>query len=299
MDYTISIIILFYNQYHVTEQCINCILRKTDLPFELILVDNGSTDETKEKLSRLDTSGYKNLKDLQIIHIPENVGIPKGVNEGIKKAKGDFICYTNNDIIVSRNWLLPLIEEMKSNPNLGIVSPVENYIVTARPYYFPEEYEYLMSRPPLQRRSLDSLDQYYNGFEHFAASFTKKYWLKRYFEASLSMFVTRKELFEEIGLFEEGFGVAFWEDVDFIQRTLLSKNFSEVMVYPGSYVHHYGNTTSYLHGRPQLLSSQQKFLEKWGEVGESIHYRLRTGLLNAKEVKKLRSELLPLLPFLK
>ncbi|MFC4765811.1 glycosyltransferase family 2 protein [Effusibacillus consociatus] len=302
MNPLISIIIPLFNQYQVTEQCLNSIFKKTGIPYELILIDNGSTDGTREKISRLEVKDYDQLKNLQIIYNRDNLGVAKAWNQGIKQANGDFICICNNDIVVSKNWLPPLVEQMRSNLNLGMVSPVENFYIRvhAGRNQFPEEYEFLSSRPGPQP-TLESLDEYYNGFERFAASFTEKYRSQQYFDELFSIVLIRKELFEEIGLFEEGFGLAFWEDVDFVQRTLLSEKFSDIMVYPGSYVHHYGNVTSSLFiqlGSRQFESSAVNFTRKWGDVGDSIYQKLKMGSLNSEEMKRLRNEIRPLVSFL-
>jgi GT2 family glycosyltransferase len=302
MNRLVSIVIPLFNQYQVTEQCLTSILQKTDIPYELLLIDNGSTDGTKEKISRLDFRPYAHLKNIQMIYNRDNVGVAKAWNQGIAKANGDFICMCNNDIVVSKNWLPPLVEQMKIHANLGMVSPVENYylLVHAGRNRFREEFDFLSSRPAPQP-TLESIDEFYNGFERFAASFTEKYRSKTFFDELFSIVLIRKELFEQIGLFEEGFGLAFLEDVDFVQRTLLSDKFSDIMVYPGSYVHHYGNVTSSLFtqlGIPQYRKSAEKFLQKWGTVGDSIYQRVKNGSLTSEEMRRLRSELSPVLPFL-
>ncbi|MFC4765796.1 glycosyltransferase family 2 protein [Effusibacillus consociatus] len=297
MNDLISIVIPLYNQYHVTEQCLNSIFQKTDIPYELILIDNGSTDLTREKISQLDGSQFQHLKELKIIYNQENLGVAKAWNQGIKYARGDFICICNNDIVVSKNWLSSLIEKMRGNSNLGMISPVDNVYIMSYPHRFPEEDKFLRSRLPFQQ-TLQSIEQFYNGFEQFAASFTEKHKSKEFFHVSFSLAIIRKQLIEEIGLFEEEMGIAFWEDVDFVQRALLNENFSEMMVYPGSYIHHYGSVTSSIFGMPQLIRSAHKFSEKWGSVGNSITEKLAQGLLNKEELHRLRVEIRRLLPFI-
>ncbi|MEJ8545124.1 glycosyltransferase family 2 protein [Brevibacillus borstelensis] len=297
MNNLVSIIVPLYNQYHVTEQCLDSIFKNTDLPYELILIDNGSTDATKEKIMHVDVSPYRWVKDVKIISNPENLGVAKAWNQGIKSAEGEFFCLCNNDIVVSKNWLPPLIEKMRSNPNLGMVSPVDNVYIMSYPHRFPEEDTFLRARFPFEP-TLESIDRFYDGFEKFAESFAEKHKSESYFHVSFSLVIIRKTLIEEIGLFEEGLGIAFWEDVDFVQRALLHETLSEMMVYPGSYVHHHGSVTSSLFGMPQLIRSADRFSMKWGNVGNSITEKLAQGLINKDNLPQLRAEYRPLLPFL-
>ena len=115
-----SIIILTYNNFLYTKQCIESI-RKYTMPntYEIIIVDNNSTDETKEWL--------KKQEDLKVIFNEQNLGFPKGCNQGINIANENYdILLLNNDTIVTSNWLDNLKKCLYSDKTFGAVGPVCN-----------------------------------------------------------------------------------------------------------------------------------------------------------------------------
>ena len=115
-----SIIILTYNNFLYTKNCISSI-RKYTLKdtYEIIVVDNNSSDET--------VSWLKKQKDLKVIYNKENVGFPKGVNLGVKLAnKNNDILLLNNDTIVTSNWLSNLKKCLNSSKDIGAVGPICN-----------------------------------------------------------------------------------------------------------------------------------------------------------------------------
>ena len=102
-----SIIILTRNKFEYTKLCIESVRKYTQKDaYELIVVDNYSTDETREWL--------KEQVDVKVIYNSENVGFPKGCNQGIAIAEGENILLLNNDVIVTENWLDNLIMALYS-----------------------------------------------------------------------------------------------------------------------------------------------------------------------------------------
>ncbi len=115
-----SIIILTYNHLDYTKDCIQSIRKYTDPnSYEIIVVDNLSTDGTREWLLK--------QNDLKVVFNNSNVGFPKGCNEGIKLAqKNNDLLLLNNDTIVTENWLTNLKICLYSDPLIGAVGPVCN-----------------------------------------------------------------------------------------------------------------------------------------------------------------------------
>jgi glycosyltransferase involved in cell wall biosynthesis len=101
-----SIIIPCWNQLEFTRQCIAALLRDTHGPWELIIIDNGSTART---------AGYlANLRDaaplaVTLISNTRNLGFPVAINQGLRCARGDYLVLLNNDVVVTEGWLAQLI----------------------------------------------------------------------------------------------------------------------------------------------------------------------------------------------
>ena len=115
----VSIIVLTYNSQNFLNSCLESISNQEYDNFELIIVDNNSTDGTKNKLSEL-----KLIKSIQtrIILNSKNLGYNLGNKIGIDNANGEFIAIVNPDIILDKFWLQNIINTMKKNPKISITS---------------------------------------------------------------------------------------------------------------------------------------------------------------------------------
>ena len=115
-----SIIILTYNNLNYTKKCIESIKKYTkNKDYEIIVIDNNSTDNTKDYL--------KELKNIKVIYNKENLGFPKGCNQGIQIAdKENDILLLNNDTIVTTNWLDNLKIALYSSDKIGATGSVCN-----------------------------------------------------------------------------------------------------------------------------------------------------------------------------
>jgi len=118
-----SIVMACYNQVHLTAKCIQSILAHTK-DFELIIIDNGSTDGTDGYLSELKKS-HQNVK---VISIAENKTFAQANNLGIKLVEGEIVCLLNNDVVVNKDWLDRLCAHLYNIPlkNLAMIGPVSN-----------------------------------------------------------------------------------------------------------------------------------------------------------------------------
>lgn len=118
-----AIVILSYNQGEMTKACIESI-RKNNSPlsYELIVVDNASTDGIQEWLRK--------QEDIRLIENEENRGFPGGCNQGIAAAKGDAdIFLLNNDTIVTRDAIFWLRMGLYEEERTGAVGSVSNQVV--------------------------------------------------------------------------------------------------------------------------------------------------------------------------
>ncbi|AZR72017.1 hypothetical protein BBF96_00505 [Anoxybacter fermentans] len=108
-----SIIIITRNRLGYTRLCLQSILKKTIYrPYEIIVVDNNSTDGTVEYLTDLKNRGIIE----KLILLDKNYGAGYATNEGIKHAKGFYLIRSDNDMVYNRGWLTALIDGLKRIP---------------------------------------------------------------------------------------------------------------------------------------------------------------------------------------
>lgn len=114
----ISVIILTWNQKDLTIRCLNSLFKQIYKDYEVILVDNGSEDETVQAVKKEFGSKVK------IVALKENKGFAGGNNEGVRNCSKEskYIMCLNNDTIVQPNLLSEAIKSIKSSKNIGAVS---------------------------------------------------------------------------------------------------------------------------------------------------------------------------------
>jgi len=99
-----SIIVVTYNNLALTRLCLESIVRNSDYPnYEVIVVDNNSTDDTPEYLRRLAAQH----SHIQIVLNSENRGFAAANNQGIERSSGERLVLLNNDTVVPPGWLMP------------------------------------------------------------------------------------------------------------------------------------------------------------------------------------------------
>lgn len=118
----ISIIIPFYNSERYLQQCIECLLNQSYTDFEAIFVNDGSTDDFQNVFNK--------LNDDRIILINQNNrGVSSARNNGIKKAKGKYICFLDVDDIYEKNYLKKMVEITHRNKlDVVLCNYTEKYI---------------------------------------------------------------------------------------------------------------------------------------------------------------------------
>lgn len=120
MPFNISIVIVNYNGKRYIDNLFKSIknMETPNLTYEIIFVDNNSSDDSIEYLSQSYLTDFHNL---QIVKPDKNLGFAGGNNYGVKFAKGEYVVFLNNDTAVTSNWLEELLKAAQ-NPNTGIVA---------------------------------------------------------------------------------------------------------------------------------------------------------------------------------
>ena len=111
----VSIIIVNHNGRHLLKGCLESVFAQSYRNFELILVDNGSSDGSVEFVR-------ENFPSVRVVALNENRGFAGGNNEGLRYANGEFIALLNNDAFASRDWLKSLVGAILMDERIGICS---------------------------------------------------------------------------------------------------------------------------------------------------------------------------------
>lgn len=112
----VSIVIPVCNLVGFTRLCVDYIRRNTTVPYELVIVDNGSTDGTKEYIEALS----KEL-DVRYLRNEVNLGPIIAINQGIRTSRYEYICQMHNDVVIfEKGWLEKIVSIMESDPAIGI-----------------------------------------------------------------------------------------------------------------------------------------------------------------------------------
>lgn len=114
----ISVVIPTYNSWLTLKDCIISIQKQTLNPYETIIVDNGSTDGTAEKVKKF-------FPKCKLIKLNKNEGVTGGRNKGIEEAskKSDYLLFLDHDMVADKNMIIELITVSKLDEKIGIVTP--------------------------------------------------------------------------------------------------------------------------------------------------------------------------------
>lgn len=215
----VFIIILNWNNFPDTDNCIKSLIEQNDSRIRIIVVDNYSDDDSATKLK----SKYP---DIKLIVSKQNLGYAGGMNLGIKfslENNADYIVVSNNDIIYPQNFLEPMLELFTKNSEIGIVSPKVLYMHDKNKIYCSGgEFSYW-------RASGVAFNQGKNAdlFDNEIREITM---------AEGSCFIAKSEVFRKCGLISEKFFMYF-EDLEFSDRV---RKFFKIYYTPFSKVYHKG-----------------------------------------------------------
>ena len=238
---TTSIILVTHNQLDYTIGCLDALRLRTDEAYELIMVDNGSTDGTPEYL--------REQPDVVLIENAENRGFPAACNQGLQVATGENLLLLNNDTLVTTGWLRRMLEVLHSDPTVGLVGPVSNNISG-------------WQQVDVGYGDLSELDGY--AWQHHArlnGQGPQPFAVERLIGFCL---LFKREVYDRIGGLDERFGIGCYEDDDYCRRARESGY--ECLVVPGSFVHHFGSVSFRGAGHDLgaiMQENEQKYRSKW------------------------------------
>lgn len=163
----VSIIIINYNTFQITSECIQSIIQNTKgISYEIIVVDNASTEKNPDKFLEL-------FPNIILVKSPCNGGFAKGNNLGIRHAKGDIILLLNSDTLLTENSITHAANFLSTHPEIGALSvrlvyPDGKLQHTARKFRSIRNELLDLCRPllyllPYRHRAVLMLNQYFKG----------------------------------------------------------------------------------------------------------------------------------------
>ncbi len=231
-----SIVVVNWNTRESVLRCVEAVRRHTRVPYELILVDNGSEDGSPQALQVLENASTK------VILLARNLGFPGGANRGIATTSGGAVCLLNSDTVVTPGWQGSLFSLMKRT-GAGMVGPYTNRAKgRQRRKLWWGRYP-----PPFRRtREVDYL--------------------------SFFCVLISREVLDRVGLLDERFGLGTFEDDDYCRRARAAG--FHLLIDGRSWVWHDAHATFQANrlGHQIIQERNQKvFQEKWErkEAGSS------------------------------
>jgi GT2 family glycosyltransferase/glycosyltransferase involved in cell wall biosynthesis len=239
----VSIIIPVFNQFQFTHACLASIQQLDEgLSFEVIVVDDGSTDETGELIPRIPGVVY--------LRNDSNAGFIASCNRGAEKARGNYLMFLNNDTVVTKGWLTALHDTFNLQPNAGIVGSKLVYADGRL-----QEAGGIIWR--------DATGWNYGKFDD--AQKPEYNYLREVDYCSAAALMVPKALFDRVGGFDPRYAPAYYEDTDlsFKVRDLgyrvLYQPCSEVIHYEGAT----GGTDTSTGTKKHQELNRETFTERW------------------------------------
>lgn len=235
----VSIVVIAYNHLDYTRKCIESVLQYTaDIDYELITINNGSSDGTKEY--------FDTLPHAKKINYTQNIGVDKAINFGFAMAEGKYTLNLSNDIVVTHNWLKNLLTCMESDEKIGMVVPVCGYSSNFQKVELP----------------YDTLEEMHEQARKYNIS-NPRLWEERLRLVTYTC-LFRTDVQKSIGGFDEDFNPGGYDD-DAISFTIRRLGYKLILA-KDTYVHHYGSVTFNVEYTVNNLAERNRnlFREKFG-----------------------------------
>lgn len=250
--YTVSVVVCIHNALEYVRVCLKSLWEERTFPYEMILVDDGSQEETGKWVE-----AFAQNTDSILIRHEQAKGYTISANEGMKQAKGDYIVLLNSDTQVTAGWIEKMLDAFWKHPDTGILSPLSNAatyqsvpVVSDKNGWFintiPENMNIRMMNLAVEEASSKEYPQVkcVNGF----------------------CFMIHRKVIQKIGYLDEAtFPRGYGEEVDYCLRVL--KAGYEIRVLDDTYIYH-AKSKSFTEKGRKILNDQSKgpLLQKHGKA---------------------------------
>jgi len=235
----VTILLLSWNAWGFTKQCIESIKKNTTVPYKLLVVDNGSHNNVVKELR----------EDLQLYHIENscNLGFAKGFNVGLELVDTPYFVISNTDVVVTKNWLKTMIDHIDSDDDLVCLGPMSNNV----------------SGP--QKENDVSYTNETELAQHAIAQEEK--WHGKLIRAKRVVFfctLFKRKVLSVCGLLDERYELGNFEDDDYCMK--INTSGMKTAIDESVFIHHYQGQTfkeNLVDFKKTLEENEAKFLSKW------------------------------------
>lgn len=224
-EFKISIIVVNHNGLQMTKNCLNTLFASNAKSSEIILVDNNSSDGSKEYFKKLE----KKYANIVLISNSTNNGFAEANNQGYRISRGKYVCFLNNDTLVSKNFIHPLLHALRSDPNAAAVQPLMLFpdltIDSVGSFMTPTGFLYHRAhRQKVNAHNLNDSDVY---------------------TLKGACMLWKKSVLQKIGVFDESY-FAYFEETDLCHRAL-NHGYTLRFISESKIIHFGGYTSNRLH----------------------------------------------------
>ncbi|RAP50415.1 MAG: hypothetical protein BZ136_01345, partial [Methanosphaera sp. rholeuAM74] len=253
-DKKVSVVIPIYNAYDETKSCIESVLEYTNSDYELILINDCSSDERIKTL--LDS--YRDYDNIQVIHNQTNQGFVKNVNKAFAITSNDVVLL-NSDTLVTPKWLEKLRITAYTQDNIATVTPVSN---NAGAFSVPCSGVNILD----DNLSINDMNNIVEKSSDTSFIFTPT-------ANGFCMYIKRDAIYS-VGFFDESYGLGYCEENDFCMR-LNYKGYFHV-IDPSVYIYH-KHSASFSSQKEELMAKNRRILdEKFPLYKQSVNEFLQS-----------------------
>ena len=231
-----DVILPVCDQYDYAKGCIESMIAKTRTPYRIIVINNGKDARIKEYLEGLIRAGRC---EIDVVSNAQNMGWVWAINKGIEMSRAPYVCFQNDDTVVTEDWLGKMIRIAEGDSRIGIVNP---------------RWE--------GKRPSESIDDFAKEIERSPRGYIETDWARGF------CVVVKREVLDKIGGLDDIYSPAYFDDVDFSVRAIEAGFLCVQALH--TYVHHYRNKTFFevlrgprwneVHERNKLI-----YFRRWGK----------------------------------
>lgn len=236
----VSVVVCVHNALVDVQNCLQSVLQWSVAPYELVLVDDGSAEETRAYLSEFATT-----QKLTLVRNDQAKGYTFAANQGLRAARGEVVVLLNSDTIVTPQWLERMSAAFLTDPKVGLVGPMSNTASWQSVPLVSENGDWANNPLPEgwtpERYAIEMAKQ-------IRPEFPEMPFLNGFCMA------VRKAVVQDIGLFDEAhFGAGYGEENDYCLRA--RKAGWHLVLADNAYVYH-AQSKSYSHERRKILGDR-------------------------------------------